>query len=571
MKKLIALLLAVVMVLGLVACAQPAKPTEAPKDTTAAKPTEGNKDTTAGTTAQTTYFPLKEETVLTFAINTQNATKGLDEMKKHLEANVLLQELQEKTNVKVELTAWTPDTITAMFANDEMGDVVLCGGSGNDNLFNGFVGEGVIAALNDYIDNAEITPNIHATMWAECPEARATFTTPDGNLYVMGTYNMDRKAFVEGMLWVYKPWLDQWAANGGKTEIKDVKDYEAFMKYVCDNDMNGNGKDDEIGVYFGQGVNNGIESFLGMYGLPTKDGTYENYVTLKDGTDEAMFIPQMDEWKDFIKLIGKWWQNGWISEGMFTDTWSNYQYQFNVNKTDTVQCASGYWSNVNNHVDGKNYVIIPPFKLGDADIRWYIHPGYMGSKSTWCVPAASENVELAVRFMDLFYDTDVSIRTFYGEADSPWRTTLADGTFYVNTLSNKLQDQLYFTEDNCLHQVLNLPKPTTAGVLELKQRTEADDKAYAGYDMYKEYLNQTVWPRPYTPADDQTRLTELRTDIFNLVNEKRAEWITGKADIDAEWDQFQEDLETAGIEEFLEIMQGAYDIWFENYSKAAGK
>lgn len=568
MKKLFALLLAVVMVLGLVACAQPTQPTN---PTTTAKPTEGNKDnTTAGTTAQTTYFPLKEETTLKIAINVTNTSRGLDEIAENLEANVFWQELLEKTNVKIELIGWTNDTITAMFANDELGDIILCGGSGADNMFNGFAAEGVLAALEEYVDDPEVVPNMFATIWAECPEARATFTNPDGSLYTMGTYSMNRTTFVEGYLNVYKPWLDTWAADGGKSTIENVEDYEAFMKYVTTHDMNGNGEEDEIGVYFAQNVNSGIESYLGMYGLPTKDGTYENYVTLLEGTTETAFIPQMDEWKDFIKLMAKWWEAGYISEGCFTDTWSNYGYQYNTNKTKTVQIATMYGKPGTTHVGYKDYVAIAPFKLGEADVRWYIHPGYMGSKSSWAVPAASENIELAVRFMDLMYTTEASIRIQYGEADSPWRTTFEDGTFIANTVSNNAYDKIWATKDVNM-QCLNLPKITSSEMLELQIPTDADQANMDKYDMYEEYLNQDVWPRPYTASEDQDRLKELRTDIFNLVNEKRADWITGKSDIDAEWDQFQADLITAGIEEFVEIMQSAYDFWYDNYDNVAGK
>lgn len=571
MKKLFALLLAVVMVLGLVACAQPADPTEGTKaPTTTQKPADG---TTAGTTVagDDSYFPLKEETTLKIAIPVTSAARGLDEMAKALEKNVLMNELLEKTNVKIELVGWTNETITAMFANDEMGDIVICGGSGNDNLFNGFAGEGVLASLNDYVDNAEYTPNINETIWKECPEARATFTTPSGDLYVMGTYSMDRSGYLEGAIFVYEPWLKAWAADGGKEEIKSLEDYEAFMDYCTSNDMNGNGEEDEVGVYFSQAANVYVEAYLGLFGLPTKDGSLENYVTVVEGTDDIAFIPQMDEWKDFIKLFAKWWKEGWLHKGVFTDTNLEYDYVYNSNKIDTVMVATCYGKSFGDWVDGANYVPIAPFKAGEADVRWYIHPGYMGSKSVWCVPAASENVELAVRFMDLFYSTDVSLRSEYGEADSPWRTTMEDGSFYTNVLDTNLQDELYFTEDNCLDQILILPRPMTQEIKDLKKYTAAEENSHAAYDMYLPYLNQDVWPRPYTPAEDKDRLAELRTDIFNLVNEKRAEWIYGRADIDAEWEDFQQDLLDAGVEELVEIMQGAYDVWFENYSKVAGK
>lgn len=567
MKKLFALLLAVVMVLGLVACAQPEQPTTPP--TTTQKPTNnttsGGDDTTAG---QDSYFPLKEETTLKIAINVTNSSRGLDEIAKGLETNVLWNELLEKTNVKVELIGWTKETITAMFANDELGDIVLAGGSGNDNLFGPLANEGVITALNEYIDNPEITPNMAATIWKELPEARATFANPDGNVYLMGEFTMDKKVEVEGYLWVYKPWLDA----AGMDVPTTLEEYEAFLEYVNTHDMNGNGKEDEVGVYFAQGANNGIESWLGLYGLPTKDGTYENYVTLKDGTDEAMFIPQMEEWKDFLKLIAGWYEKGYIHEGIFTDSMSNYGYVYMTSKTKEVLVASMYVANPGSSWrDGKNYVVMNPIQLSDAPVRWYINPAYMGSKCSWCIPAASENAELAVRFMDLFYDPEVTIRATYGEEDSPFRTTLDDGTFFANVVDANLQEQLYFTEDSALKtQLLNVPKAWTYDGLAKIQLNAADEQMANAYELYKDVINKTVWPRPYIPAEDQARLTELRTDIFNLVNEKRADWVTGVGDIDAEWEQFQEDLIDCGIEEFMEIMQNAYDVWYESYSKAAG-
>ena len=567
MKKLLALLLAVIMVLGLVACVQEQKPTDPPKQTTAGNndnPTDG---TTAGSEDDGAYFPLKEQETLTVAIN---SAEGFDNLNKALEANALWQDILEKTNVKIEFVGWTPETIQAMFANDEMGDIVICGGSGQDNLFNNLAGQGVIKVLDEYVDNPEIVPTITATMWAECPEARGTFTAADGNLYVMGTYNMDRNAYVEGYIWVYKPWLE---ASGVKA-ITDLESMEKYLDYIAKNDCNGNNQDDEIPLFFGQKVNNGIESFLGLYGLPTKDGTFENYVTLEDGTDNVLFIPQLDAWKDFIKLFNKWWEAGYLYDQMFTADYNESYTAWRAEYTD-VQKIGMIYANANNAlklVDAANWICIEPFPLSEAPVRWYIHPGYMGSKTCWCVPEASEKAELAVRFMDLFYDQEVVVRKLHGEPDSPWRTTFEDGTFYTQAVGNDLADKIKYTDNNSLEQLINQwPEPCGNGYYEKRIWTTEEEAVRVNYGTYEQYLNKTVWPRPYTKAEDQTRLGELRTDIFNLVNEKRAAWITGRSDIDAEWDDFQADLEAAGIEEFVEIMQGAYDVWYEGYAGVKGE
>ena len=79
-------------------------------------------------------------------------------------------------------------------------------------------------------------------------------------------------------------------------------------------------------------------------------------------------------------------------------------------------------------------------------------------------------------------------------------------------------------------------------------------------------ITDEPWPRCYMDLNGQRKVSELRLDIFTLVNEKRAKWVTGANDIDAEWDEFQEDLIAAGVEEILMELQDAYDYWLDNYT-----
>ena len=91
--------------------------------------------------------------------------------------------------------------------------------------------------------------------------------------------------------------------------------------------------------------------------------------------------------------------------------------------------------------------------------------------------------------------------------------------------------------------------------------TAATEKQQSRYDVYKDYLTKEIWPRPYTSQEDASRLSELRTDIFNTVSLKRAEWIAGESDIDADWEEFKASLDKMGIDEFIEIMQKNYDTY----------
>ena len=87
------------------------------------------------------------------------------------------------------------------------------------------------------------------------------------------------------------------------------------------------------------------------------------------------------------------------------------------------------------------------------------------------------------------------------------------------------------------------------------------------YEVYKDYMTKEYWPRPYFSEEDSSRISELRTDIFNTVNEKKAAWVTGKADINADWDKYVESLNNMGLEEYIDILQKTYD----NFLSSVGK
>jgi putative aldouronate transport system substrate-binding protein len=65
--------------------------------------------------------------------------------------------------------------------------------------------------------------------------------------------------------------------------------------------------------------------------------------------------------------------------------------------------------------------------------------------------------------------------------------------------------------------------------------------------------------RPIFTADEATRVSDLGTVITQFVQENMAQAVTGQLDPEAEWASFQEQLAMMGVDEYLELYQGAYD------------
>jgi putative aldouronate transport system substrate-binding protein len=81
------------------------------------------------------------------------------------------------------------------------------------------------------------------------------------------------------------------------------------------------------------------------------------------------------------------------------------------------------------------------------------------------------------------------------------------------------------------------------------------------YALYKDIMTNEVWPRPYFTSEEAQRTNELRTDIFNTTTQMRGRWISGQADIDATWNEYKANLDRMGLQEYMSILQKAYDVF----------
>jgi len=55
-------------------------------------------------------------------------------------------------------------------------------------------------------------------------------------------------------------------------------------------------------------------------------------------------------------------------------------------------------------------------------------------------------------------------------------------------------------------------------------------------------------------------MNQIGTDLTNLRKITFAKWISGKGDIDKEWDDFVASNKKLGLDKWLELKQKAYDL-----------
>ena len=272
----------------------------------------------------------------------------------------------------------------------------------------------------------------------------------------------------------------------------------------------------------------------------------------------------MEAWKTAVKKLADWYSKGWIWEDAFAGSDVNSYFWDTILASPTPIVGMMTSSTAGNAAHEENYVSIPPVKVEGYETNWYYHPGQFNPKASVAVSTNCEDPEILLAWFDQFLALEISVRYQYGEQGDLWDYT-EDGKIEFLTKSqdeqNKLQEETptlkWITQGG-----VTLPTCYTPGDYESKLVLDGKKEGkLEAYEQYKDVIAKEYWPRPYMSAEQNEAVKEVRTDIMNLVKLKRAEWVTGVSDIDAEYDQFIKDLEKMGVDRLLTAMQAAYDVY----------
>lgn len=575
MKKLFALLLAVIMVLGLVACT--ATPAVTDPTTTgnnnATDNTDGNTTTTADSSVKV-EFPLEEEVTLTLLAEPRNTVK---DMEKNLAQNKLWQDLYKRTNVKIQIRRCPSlDTLQAMMQTGDYGDIIMTQGLSNDAVSE-LAGSGKLLVLDEYVANRGIMPNINERVFDELPEARGTFNMPDGHMYCFGSYNAEKSTYLESSIWINYDWLKD--SGRDVEDISTLEGLEEWFAWIMANDCNGDGDTTDELPYYAYPMGGGfVEALLGMWGMPTKNMVNQNYVTVVDG--EVVFVPTTDNYKDFLATMAEWYQKGWIHKDYIKGhTNENYEYLMNryirangqPERVAFYTGTGGNYRNQNAKDENGNtklpadqiheYISILPPTVEGYETRWYIHPGYMGTKGAICVAANTQYPEIVCAWIDQFYSYEVASRQSVGEEGSPWRITYEDGTIGTTNLTNDVQAQVLESDQNRLDQIITgWPIAKTKEDIETKYYTgEGTKKKREALEAYADIIDKEPWPNPYIAPDEAARLNELKGDLKTLTEEFLYKVMAGEYNLESDWNTYQFQLQQLKLDEFMEILQDTYD------------
>lgn len=477
---------------------------------------------------------------------------------------------EEHTNVHIDWQLCAQDVLieklTLMMATGDMPDVFYDCGI-NTQLYG--VKEGTILAIDQYI-TPEIMPNLCAVIQAY-PGIEGTITATDGHIYALPDYSECYQCQFQNRMYINQAWLDALDLDMPRTtdEFSDV------LRAFKTRDPNGNGENDEIPLtgYVSWDATK-PDSFLLNAFMFASGNKLQSYVDL----DKPGFFCGITEdgYREGLTYLNELFEEGLLDGAAYTQqqvqvkTMANGEYNLvGVCGTNTPSSIVDSASNPARYAE---YSPLMPLE-GPSGIQ-NTYYGFYNGPADGAIALNAEidpaKAVIALRWADFFYSAEGYAAINLGVEGVNWEYA-ADGTFGINgeqAIFNRLTP--YSTEQQNEHW-LEYGVNFQPGALRYGIATDltADRKAPVNLSLYLHetamQMSAFVAGKSAAPTirlldEESEELALITVELESFAEQSKVAFITGEMDVtdDAVWDKYLADLDTLGLERYIEIYNAAY-------------
>lgn len=461
-----------------------------------------------------------------------------------------------------EVTSDWPQKKATLLASGDVPDLIIGNGSIMDTEYGQF--PGVFEDLSPLID--QYMPNVKS-MFEAHPETKAIATQLDGKIYGLPKYQRYWPDTITRQ-YINQKWLDN---LGFKMPTNWDELYDVLVAFK-EKDANGNGDpNDEIPMDFAPtGLGVGTVNFgafiptvmLGSLGITTSQSEYGFF--LEDG--KVKNYVGDDRFKTLVKFLNKCYSADLINKEVFTQDYTKYQATARGNGDVAAVGFTWGWDALDRFgtVLNTQYTSMGQLKVS-ADANYELSWDYAYNTLNFganCAVMSSrcKNKEAAAGFLNILYDPVVSMQVLFGSI-GPNIKDNGDGSYTILPPEDPNMDPgtWKWTSSWADNGAMNIADTLN---LTLGVDMQALDEQMAALKPIMDNIDKEndIYPAifmKYTLEDNAT-IGINNTNIMNLALAKWAQWITNGG-IDQEWDAYVEDLNKAGINQNIEIIQKKYD------------
>jgi len=397
----------------------------------------------------------------------------------------------------------------------------------------------VIIPLTDLIEN--YTVNIKEAL--ELPGVREAMTHPDGEIYTI-------PYVVDDPLTKFNPWINTvWLNRLGLPMPTTTEEFKNTLIAFRDGIPPVNGQRiipfSASPYTFRPGV------LAGWFGVNASD-----IFAMIDGRLEITI--DRPEYREFIKYFADLYANGLIDPELFTQdqmTWIS-KGRMGLYGVSYAYTPADFASTITDDITVNQYAYeaLPVLRAPGVEKPVYIRAsyGYTVFRTQAIITDNAKNPLTIIRWFDYLFDQTNSLEMFWGPVGIRFEQ-LADGT-YRETANGRNQEVINQVTPTFFWAMPKFVRPGTK-----VKPPEGQLPPYNSDDMrdvlYEPYLDEMI-PQSWPETRISQQITQLTQAIGYYHSQKVAAWISGQANVDAEWDAYLANLKQLGIDELLSLQRG---------------
>lgn len=508
----------------------------------------------AGTTetAQTDAGPVQATYPLadgdkTLTVYMKDATSGAVSNWKDIKA---FQVAAEKLGVNIEFihpaVGSESDQFNLMIASGEYPDIILWDFRSSAMSLDQLVDAGVLLDMNDLI-------RTYAPNYLSVLEGNETFrkeaTSNDGEYLAM--YSFSGRAPVSSGPAIRADLLREYGLEI-PTTVDDWTNVLTVMKenghaYPLTTGQNRDGS-----VWF--------ELLFSTYGT-------SNSFCLDETGSQVVYGPVTESYRSYLTKLNEWYNAGLIDPEFM----ANDGTAMNAKLTDGRSVAgnlmlSYHIANITNAAreTNPNFEFVgcpwPVLNEGDEPRLIFINGGQYYSGSQAAITTACEDPELAAQVLDYFYSEEGNDLLCWGIEGESY-TVNEDGTKqYTDNIMNN-PDGLSPQEAILEYAI---PLYNFADVIlndsYVQMATTMPEQSTARETWLDADLSQNM-PKLTVASENQNDFNMIMNDVNTYVQEMYIQFITGQADLDADWETYVSTINGMGLETALQYENEAYELY----------
>lgn len=508
-------------------------------------------------------FPLDEKVTITgmtsYPVGTEEEPNN----------RTIFKRLEDDTNVHVEWTAISSDQwgdkISLNMANvNTLTDFVFNAGFSDSDLLR-YADQGVIIPVEDYID--EYMPNL-STVFEKYPEYRTMCEDENGHIWALpwieqlGSEKTAIQTVGNNMTFINQKWLDFLGLETPTTVDEFEQVLLAFQEHSSELQKEFNIDGDIIPMSC---IVNDQDPNLLINGFGDGIGDVDmgQHIAVNDD-GKVVCTATTDGFRDGVEWLHKLYSEGLIDPECFTQDWSTYVAKGKSHRYGV--CFSWDVANIDNIQD---YVPLAALKADTVSVTPQNGSFTSGFDRGRCVvTSVCSNPALVCAWLDQMYDP-------FQSPQNNWGTYGEDDDFDIFELSENADG-----EPMLKHAALGDASPVevreaecVGGPLAILDEyydvyvTCPDDAQYR-LDWIKDYYTDDmnckyVYPKVFMSADDTEQLSTIQTDLVSYLNSSKAEFIRDGI-TDATWQSYLDQVDSYGLDQYLEIYQKYFDDFYAN-------